>query len=80
MDARTLPIIIPLPELSAEDAIEFTEFLYELAGRFEASYHDVIKRYYRAAGEHRVDGYYQTLYGTDSAPRQLELFDDLDPF
>ena len=38
MDARTLPIIIPLPELSAEDAIELTEFLYELAGRFEASY------------------------------------------
>ena len=80
MDARTLPIIIPLPELSAEDAIELTKFLYELAGRFEASYRDCIDRYYRAANEHRVDGYYQTLYGTDPDPRQLELFGDLEPF
>ena len=80
MDARVLPINIPLPDLSGEDAIEFAEFLYELAGRFDDSYRDCIDRYYRAANEHRVERYYQTLYGTDPAPRQLELFDDLDLF
>jgi hypothetical protein len=80
MHARVLPINIPLPDLSGEDAIEFTEFLYELAGRFEASYRDCINRYYRAANEHRVEGHCQTLYGTDPSPRQLELFDDLELF
>lgn len=80
MDGRILPINIPLPDLSGADAIEFTEFLYELAGRFENSYRDCIERYYRAADENRVEHYHQTLYATAPAPRQLELFDDLEPF
>ena len=80
MDARILPITIPLPDLSGEDALEFAEFLYELAGRFEASYHRSITRYYRAADEHRAELRYHTLFGTNPAPRQLELFDDLEPF
>jgi hypothetical protein len=80
MYQRALPIIIPLPDLSAEDAIEFTEFLYELAGRFEDSYRDCIDRYYRPADEVRFQRYHRTLFGTDPTPLQLELFDDLEPF
>ena len=80
MEARTLSITIPLPDLTGEDAIEFAEFLYELAGRFEASYHRSITGYYRAANERRAEQRDHTLFGTNPAPRQLELFDDLEPF
>jgi hypothetical protein len=80
MDGRTLPINIPLPDLPGEDALEFAQFLYQLAERFEASYRDPIERYYRAADEHRAERCYHTLFGTDPAPLQLELFDDLEPF
>jgi len=34
----------------------------------------------KRAAENRVARYYQTLYGTNPAPRQLELFDDLELF
>ena len=78
MDA--LPIIIPLPELSGEDALELSEFLYELAGRFEASYRDSIERYYRAVDQYRAEQRDQMLFDTDNPPQQLELFDELQPF
>jgi len=80
MDARALPINIPLPDLPGEDALEFAEFLYELAGRFEASYRDSIARYYCATDEHRPERRHHILFGTDPTPLQLELFDDLEPF
>lgn len=78
MDA--LPIIIPLPELSGEDAVELSEFLYELAGRFEASYRDAIARYYRDADQYRAEPRDPMLFGTDPAPLQLDLFEDLQAF
>jgi hypothetical protein len=78
MDA--LPIIVPLPELSGEDALEFAEFLYELAGRFEASYRDSIEAYYRAVDECRADQRDPMLFDTDNPPQQLELFDQLATF
>lgn len=80
MDARLLPINIPLPDLSGDEAIEFAEFLYELAGRFEASYHDTIARYYREVDEYRAEQRCQKLCDDVDAPRQLELFDHPDPF
>jgi hypothetical protein len=80
MDGRALPINIPLPDLSGEGAIEFAEFLYELAGRFEASYRDSIARYYRDADQHRAEQCDPMLFGTDPAPLQLELFDELESF
>jgi hypothetical protein len=80
MHARTLPINIPLPDLSGQHALELAEFLYELAGRFEASYRNSIERYYRDADEHRTEQRYHTLFGTDPAPMQLELFHNLEPF
>jgi hypothetical protein len=78
MDA--LPIIIPLPKLSGEDAIELSEFLYELAGGFEASYRDAIARYYRDADQYRAEQRDQMLPGADPAPLQLELFEELEAF
>ena len=78
MDA--LPITVPLPELSGEDALVFSEFLYELAGRFEASYRDSIEAYYRAVDESRAEQRDQMLFDTDNPPQQLELFDHLQPF
>ena len=78
MDA--LPIIIPLPELSGEDAIELSEFLYQLAGRFEAFYRDAITRYYRDADQYRAEQRDQMLPGADPVPLQLELFEQLEAF
>jgi len=75
-----LSINIPLPELSGEDALELVEFLYELAGRFENSYRVTIEHYYRAADQHRAEQRCLALSGFDPAPRQLELFDDIEPF
>lgn len=80
MDGRALTITIPLPDLSGEDAIELAEFLYELAGRFEASYRDCIERHYHTLNKHRDLQHYHTLFGIDLAPLQLELFDDLEAF
>jgi hypothetical protein len=77
---NALPINIPLPELTGEDAIVFSEFLYELAGRFEASYRDSIDGYYRAADQYRAEQRDQMLLGTDPVPLQFELFDDLETF
>ncbi len=80
MNDRSLPIDIRLPDLSGEAALEFVELLYELAGRFEASYRDPIERHYRDINkEHDLQCYYK-MFGTDPEPLQLELFDDLDPF
>ena len=80
MDAHVLPINIPLPDLSGDDALELAEFLYELAGRFEASYRHPIARCYRDMDELRSEQRGQALFGNADAPRQLELFDDPDPF
>ena len=81
MHARALHINIPLPDLSGEDALELSEFLYELAARIEASYRDSVERYYHhALNKQRDLQRYHTLFGTDPAPPQLELFDDLEPF
>ena len=80
MDGRALLINLPLPDLSGEDAIEFAEFLYELAGRFEASYRDSITHYYRAVDQYRAEQRDQLLFATEPAPLQLELFDELEPF
>jgi hypothetical protein len=80
MNSRILPINLPLPDLSGEDAIEFTEFLYELAGRVEASYRPCIDRYYYAADQQRAEKLCQMLFDADHTPQQLELFDDLEPF
>ena len=77
---NALPINIPLPELSGEDALELSEFLYELAGRFEASYRDSIEGYYRAVDQYRAEQRDQMLFDTDNPPQQLELFDELQPF
>jgi hypothetical protein len=77
---NVLPINMPLPELSGEDAIVFSEFLYELAGRFEASYRDSIEGYYRAVDQYRAEQRDQMLFDTDTAPQQLELFDELETF
>ncbi len=78
MDA--LSIKLPLPNLSGEDALELVEFLYELAGRFEASYRVPIARHYRDADRQRAEQCCPAISGIDSAPRQLDLFDDLEPF
>jgi hypothetical protein len=75
-----LPLIIPLPQLSGEDAIELSDFLYELAGRFEASYRDAMARYYRDADQYRAEQCDSMLPGADSAPLQLELFPELEAF
>jgi hypothetical protein len=75
---NALPINIPLPELTGEDAIVFSEFLYELAGRFEASYRDSIDGYYRDANQYRAEQRDQMLSGADPAPLQLELFEALE--
>jgi len=75
-----LPLIIPLPQLSGEDAIELSEFLYELAGRFEASYGDAMARYYRDADQYRAEQRDPMLSGADPVPLQLELFPELETF
>jgi hypothetical protein len=76
MTPRALPITLPLPDLSDEDAVQFIEFLYELAGRFEGHYRDGIRRYY-SAHERR-----NPLEFLNEEVVQLELFHslDLDPF
>lgn len=80
MHDRSRSIDIPLPDLSGQDALKFVDFFYELAGRFEASYGDIIERHYRDINkEHDLQCYYK-MFGTDPVSAQLELFNDLEPF
>jgi hypothetical protein len=80
MPERVLPINLPLPDLSGEDALALAEFLFELAQRIEASYREPIKHHYHTLDQYRAEQCYRTLFGIDSAPLQLELFDDLEAF
>lgn len=80
MSDRIMPICIPLPELSPEYAAELVEFLYEFAGRVEGSYYDILQQHYRRQTLQSDLDYFDTLLGKKPAPKQLELFDDLDFF
>jgi hypothetical protein len=76
---RALTIAIPLPHLSGADALELSDFLYELAGRIETSYRDCIEHHCHALNKRDLQRYH-AIFGIPPAPLQLELFDDLEPF